>query len=199
MKKSLIHMAVLAALGAASFAGRARTHDIAFTFRMGAGFPGEVNRTHPASIYASAMHATQPVRLYGDACLYDGATNTVRGFQAGDTAVTKQAGVLVRPYPTQQTSGGMTSTIGGAGVPVSNQPADVLEDGAIMVKCNNFGVNAPTKGGAVFVWCTASAGNNVQGGFQAAASAGNTAAIVNAYWNGPCDANGIAEMIVFKQ
>ena len=29
---------------------RQKTRDVAFTFRMGAGFAGDVNRTHPASI-----------------------------------------------------------------------------------------------------------------------------------------------------
>lgn len=198
MKKSLIHLAVMATLAGAASVGRSRTHDVAFTFRMGAGFAGEVNRTHPVSIYPSLMHSTQPVRLYGDPGIYDAATASVRGFQAGDTALTKIDGVLVRPYPTQQSTGGMSATLGGAGTPASNQPADIVEEGAIMVKCNNFGVNAPTKGGAVWVWCAASAGNDVQGGFRAAVSAGNTAAITNAKWNGPADANGIAELIVFK-
>jgi hypothetical protein len=38
----------------------------------------------------------------------------------------------------------------------------------------------------------------IQGGFHAAADAGNTVAITNAKWNGPADANGIAELVVFK-
>lgn len=199
MKKSLIHLAVLAALGAgASFSGRARTLDVAYTFRMGAGFPGDVNRTHPASIVAANMHTTQPVRAYGHAGLYDAATGTVRGFQAGDTALTKLNGVLVRPFPTQNTSGSLTSQpIGSATPPTGPAIVDVLEDGFIYVKVDNIAAGAPTKGGAVWVWCAASAGNDVQGGFRCAVSAGNTAAISNARWTGPADANGVAELQVW--
>lgn len=199
MKKSLIHLAVMASLAGAASVGRARTHDVAFTFRMGSGFPGEVNRTHPVSIYPSLMHATQPIRLYGDPGIYDGATNSVRGFQTTDQGTgTKISGVLVRPYPTQQSSGGMSATLGGAGTPAANQPADIIEDGAVMVKCNNFGVNPPSKDSAVFVWAAASAGNHVLGGFEALATAGSTFPVANARWNGPADASGIAELIVWK-
>lgn len=198
MKKSLIHLAVLAALGAgASFSGRARTLDVSFTFRMGSGFPGDVNRTHPASIVAANMHTTQPVRQYGHAGLYDAATGTVRGFQAGDSAVTKLAGALVRPYPTQATSASLNSPIGSATPPVGPAIVDVLEEGFMMVKIDNIAAGAPTKGGAVFVWCAASAGNDVQGGFRCAASAGNAAAIANARFTGPADANGVAEVQVW--
>lgn len=197
MKKSLIHLAVLAAVGMASLP-RARTQDVAFTFRMGAGFAGDVNRTHPASILPANMHTTQPVRSYGHAGLYDSATNTVRGFQAADTALTKVDGVLVRPFPTQQTTGGLSSPLGAGTPPTGPAVVDVLEDGYMMVKVDNIAAGVPTKGGAVFIWCAVTAGNDIQGGFRCAASAGNTAAVTNAKWNGPADANGIAELVVFK-
>jgi hypothetical protein len=86
----------------------------------------------------------------------------------------------------------------GVGAPPSNQPADILEEGAIMVKLANPAAGAATKDGAVFVWATASAGNDVQGGFRTAASAGNTFPVANARFNGPADANGVVELIVWK-
>lgn len=198
MKKSLIALAVLASCAAASVSrGRAMTHDVAFTYRMGSGYPGDVNRTHPASIVPAQMDGTTPVRRYGDAVIF-GAANTIRGFAAGDTAVTKLRGVLVRPYPTQQTSGGMGATIGAATPPGANSVVDYIEDGFVMVKVDNVAAGAVVKGSPVFVWCVASAGNDIQGGFRTAVSAGNTAAIANAEFNGPVDADGIAEIRVWK-
>lgn len=200
MKKSLIALAVLASLGASASTsrGRAMTHDAAFKYRMNAGFPGDVNRTHPASIVPALQDPTTPVRLYGDPVLFDATNNSIKGFVAADTGVTKIKGVLVRPYPTQQQSGGMSSSIGAAAPGGARTVQDYIEDGFVLVKCNNAAAGAPTKGGAVFVWCAASAGNDVQGGFTGRASTGNTAAIANAEFTGPADADGIAEIRVWK-
>lgn len=194
MKKSLIALAV-AALGFAPSV-RARTLDISFGFRMGAGFPGDVNRTHPCSVLPGQMNRTNPVRLYGDPVLIDPATSSYRGFLASDTAVTKIDGVLVRPYPTQQQVGGMAADIGAAAPGITLPVIDVLNEGFIIARCNNFAAQQPTKGGAVYVWVTASAGAQVQGGFCSAASGANTVLISNAKWNGPTDANGITELQV---
>lgn len=199
MKKSFISLAVLALLGGAAVSARTRTLDAAFTYRMGAGFPGEVNRTHPASIVSGLMDPTTPIRLYGDPCVISTANNSYRGLLAADQAtVTSIAGILVRPYPVQQTSGGMSSSLGAATPPQERAAVAVLEDGYAMVKCNNTGAGAPTKGGAVYVWCAASAGSDVLGGFRAAASAGNTILLTNAEWASPPDASGIAEIRVWS-
>ncbi len=197
MKKTFRHTLIAMAAGIAlsGTAVRARTHDVAFTYRMGAGFPGDVNRTHPASILPGLMNTTNPVRLYGDPVVIDTATNSYRGILVGDTAVTTIAGILVRPYPTQQTTGGMTSTLGAAVPPVTGV-VDVLNDGFIIARCNNFAAQQPTKGGAVFIWYAASTGAHVQGGFESVATGGSTIAITNARWNGPTDANGITEIQV---
>lgn len=191
-RQTLIACAAAVALGGIA---RVRTHDVAFTYRMGAGYPGDVNRTHPASILPGLMNVTNPVRLYGDPVLIDTATNSYRGFLAGDTAITKLSGVLVRPYPTQQTTGGMASAFGAAVPPVTGV-VDVLEDGYMIVRCNNFAAQQPTKGGAVYVWIAASSGAHVQGGFESVSS-GSTVTISNAMWNGPCDANGVGELKVW--
>lgn len=176
---------------------RARTTDVAFTFRMGAGFPGEVNRTHPASILPSIQHASTPVAGYGYACLYDSATNSVRNAVAGDTAVTKIDGISVRPYPTQQhsASGLFAPATFGSATPPTTGAIDVMEDGFAMVKVAS---GTPQKKGAVFVWVAASSGVHVQGGFETAASAGNTAAIANAYYTGGVDSAGVAEIQVWR-
>ena len=193
MKKSLIAMAILAAFG---MPVRATTHDAAFGFRMGAGFPGDVNRSGVFSVLPSLQDTTNPIRLYGDPCIGNTAANSVRGFIAGDTAVTRIDGILVRPYPTQQTSGGMSSSIGAATPPVGPAIVDVLRQGFAMVKCNNFAVTPSTKFGAVYVWIAATSGNNIQGGFVAASS-GSTITIANARWASPPDSAGIAEIEVW--
>jgi hypothetical protein len=59
MKKSLIALAVLAAYCAAA-GSRARTLDAAITYRMGAGYPGDVNRAHPASIIPAPAGPGEP-------------------------------------------------------------------------------------------------------------------------------------------
>lgn len=200
MKRTLISLAALAVCAAlAQPVKRARTRDVAFSYRMGAGFPGDVNRTHPFSVLPGLMDAVDPVAAYGFPVVIDPATNSYRGVVAADRAtLTKIDGILVRPFPTQQTTGGMTSTLGAATPPTSGV-IDVLEDGFIIAKCNNFGVNPPTKGGAVYVWAAASAGNHVLGGFEAAADGANTALVTNAYWNGPTDSAGITEIQVFRK
>jgi hypothetical protein len=192
MKKTTLALAVASAVAVLSIR-RAYTGDVAYGFRMGAGFPGDVNRTHPASIIPGMNSPTNPARLFGDPVLVDTATNSYRGFLVGDTAITQIDGIAVRPYPTQQTSGGLNAAFGN-GAPAANQPLDVLEAGFIMVKVN--GTAVPTKKGPVFVWIAASTGTHVQGGFEAAATGGSTVAITNAFFNGPPDANGVTELRV---
>ena len=175
---------------------RAVTHDVAFTYRMGAGFAGDVNRTHPASIEPTLLNQTNPPTRYGDPVIVNTADGTVRRLIATDTAVTRIYGVLVRPFPTQQTTSSGNygaAPLGDAAPPTGVQVVqDTLRLGYILSKV----VGTPTKDGAVFVWIAATSGNNIQGGFQAAASGGNTVAITNARFNGPPDANGVTEVVV---
>lgn len=200
MKKTLIALAVahIAAAALAAAPRRATTNDVAFGFRMGAGFPGDPNRSHPMSIEPGLMDPTNPIRQYGDPCLINSTANTYRGFIASDSAVTKLDGVLVRPYPVQQTTGGMNAALGAAVPPQVRAAIDVMNDGYIMVKCNNAAVNPPAKGGAVFVRVAATSGNLVQGGFHAADDGANAIQVSNARWNGPADADGVAELLIWK-
>lgn len=170
---------------------RARTCDVAFTYRMGAGFAGTVNRLHPADIMPSLMDPTNPIRRYGDPCIAV-STGGYRGIIAADQAAgTKINGVLVRSFPAQQAN---LSQALGDGVPPVTGIIDVLVEGNIMVKV----VGSPTKRLQAFVWAAADSGNHKLGGFEAAATGGSTMALVNAYFNGPADANGVAELKVFE-
>lgn len=175
--------------------GRHRTADTAFTFRMGAGFAGDINRGHPASIQPCEISSANPVTAYGQPVVIDGTTNSVRPFLAND-AFTDIWGVTARPYPIQQstTSQSYGAAPYGSDVPPLFQPIDVLRGGYIMVPV----VGTPVKGGAVFIWNIASAGGHILGGFEAAA--GSTVALNTAIyqWNSPADSNGIAELIISK-
>lgn len=175
---------------------RAAVRDAAYQFRMGAGFPGDVNTTHPASIDVAKIAVATPPTIFGQALLLAAANAGVRPFTVGDTGVTVAYGLLVRPFPIQAPAGSSNAAQGlGAATPPSSGACDVMRSGRMMVQLN-VGSVAPVQGGAVFVWCAATAGNNIQGGFGTAANGGNTAALdVNRYqFNGGMDANSVAEI-----
>lgn len=184
------------------FVGRARTTDVsypfsAFLYRMSAGFLGEVNRSHPASIEPAVNNATNPVQFPGYPGVVDSATNSIRRLAPGDTALTTLFGFAVRAFPTQaaSTSGAYGQTdFNEASLPVG-QPIDFLRSGYILAPLS---AGTATKGGAVFVWVAATSGPNVQGSLRTTASAGNTAALDPARYqfNGPADANGVVEIVV---
>jgi hypothetical protein len=118
---------------------------------------------------------------------------------ATDGAITSIDGILVRPYPFQQAtaqgvyasvpfSQGSNANFGG----VIPYVGDILKSGYIMVFVNG----TPAKGGPVYIWVTAASGLHVPGGWEAAASAGNTIQLTGkTYFNGPPDANGITELV----
>ena len=184
--------------------GRFRTVDTAFTFRMGAGFAGDVNRGHPASIQPALNSPVNPVLGYGLPVVVDtagGANSGVRGIAAGDGALTDIWGVSVRPYPIQQsTTANQSGAVPyGSVTPPANQPIDVLRGGYVMVNVNIL-VASPVKGGAVFVWFAASGGGHTQGGFEGGATGGSTIALDPKFfqWNSSPDSNGVAELILNK-
>jgi hypothetical protein len=170
-----------------------RTCDVAFLYRMGAGFPGDVNRTHPVSILPGLVNTTNPPRAYGELCLFD-TTNGYRAIIAADqhnTTPVNAGGVLVRPYPTQQTSGGMSSAFGN-GTPPTSGVQDFCRAGYIFAK-GKAGMTV-VKGGQVWVWATATETVNIQGELQAAAVTDKTVRVANAFYMGPADADGVVEI-----
>ena len=180
-----------------------RTNDTAFTFRMNAGFPGDINRGHPASIQPCLVSPINPVTQYGAPCMVDtagGSNGGVRPVAAADktAAITQIWGVTARPYPIQQaTSSNQYGAVPyGSGAIPAQQPVDVLRGGYIMVPV----VGSPVKGGNVWIWTAASGGGHTVGGFEAVDGSGNTVALDpdNYAWNSPPDATGIAELILNK-
>lgn len=174
---------------------RMKTRDVAFAFRMGAGFAGDVNRTHPASIEPCLIDPTLPPTGYGHPVLVDATSQGVRAFAAADQSntVAKGYGLTVRPYPIQQSS---ASNYGQANLGAATPPVtgiiDVLRAGYIMVNLPAGGT--PVKGSPVYVWTAASTGSFVLGSIVAAYSAGNTTQLLNATFNGSPDASGNVEI-----
>lgn len=178
---------------------RMKTQDVAFPFRMGAGFPGDVNRNHPASIEPTLIDASAPPTAYGQAVLVDATTQGVRPLAAADQAGTLIYGVTVRPFPAQASTGGAYggAAFGSAAPPVTGE-IDVLRSGYIMAQLNTAVTNAVVKGGPVFIWVAATSGAHITGGFEPVANSTNTMALdTNKYtYNGTQDANGVVEICV---
>lgn len=172
-----------------------------FAFRMGAGFPGDVNRTHPSAIFPSQIDADHPPILYGNMCVVDSVSHNVRQLVAADqsdaTALTPY-GAIVRPYPFQQPSAGVNyaaAAFGNATPPTSGLGDFLCGGGTIMVQLN-ANVTPAVKGGRVFVWCAATAGDHVQGGYETEASAGNTVQLDPRFsYNGAGDSSGVTEIL----
>jgi hypothetical protein len=188
-----------------------KTRDVAFTYRMGAGSPGEVTRIHPASIFAYLNDASgaNPLTYFGQAAFFHGATNTVRAVDhtddsaLGNTTVSI-AGVSVRPFPFQDTGSGETygAAAFGTGGPAAGGIVDIMTQGSILVTQNQPTTPAASVlGGKVYVRVTTGAGIFAAlpvGGFETVVdtTAANQLIVANAYWNGPADGSGIAEIVL---
>jgi len=159
-----------------------------FQYRMGAGIPGTVSRMNPAAVTEpTLLDPTAPPTAFGVPVVIAAASQGARVVEVGDTAI---YGILVRPYPIQQLSGGPSAPFGAAAPGVG--ASDVLRSGYILVVINTLG-GAPVKGQPVYVWTAATGGGHTQGGFETAASAGNTIAIP-ATFQGGVDAYGVGEI-----
>ncbi len=168
--------------------GIQRTCDVAYPYRMPAGFSGDVNRTHPFSVEPCAMDQTSPILFYGQAGVIDATTKKFRRVLSGDSALTGIYGIAVRPYPVQQ--GNLNQGLGTAAPPL-DQPIDVLRWGYIMAVV--FGT--PTKGQAVYVWSDADAGGEVAGKLTVTTTGGSTIGpLGGSTFQGAPDANGVTEV-----
>jgi len=176
-----------------------KTRDVAFPFRMGAGFAGAVNRSHPANIVPFLKDPTNPPTFFGQAVNINPASNAVRSYIASDsTTPTDVFGVIVRPYPflgvtapTNNYAGtGQTPPFGGNQLP--DGAVDVLLCGFIMVSVNG----TPSNGSQAFVWDAASSPPHVQSGWEASTPGSNGFAVTwdKITYASPPDASGIAEL-----
>lgn len=175
------------------FIGRRRFCDVAFPYRMGAGFPGDVSRTHPASIEPVFNNSSTPMLHYGYFGVIDsGALRPLAAGDQSDTVALTAYGVSVRPFPFQASVG--DSAFGGAAFGEATPPVsaaiDMLRSGYIIVKA----VGTAVKGAPVYVWTKAASGSHTLGGIEAAYSSTNTVQIAGATFNGAADANGYVEI-----
>jgi len=173
------------------YVGRRRTHDTAFQFRMGAGFQGAVNRSHPVTIEPCLMDTGFPVLFYGSAVVADAAApNGVRIPATGDAA-TAIYGFAVRPYPIQPTTGSLTSAFGTV-APPTNQALDVMRSGYMIVLLQGA---APAFKGSIVQVTTVAGSGYVVGGVSVDTVAGTQVALDRkSSFNGPADSAGLVEL-----
>ncbi|RRA01902.1 structural cement protein Gp24 [Burkholderia cepacia] len=161
----------------------------AYTFRMPAGFAGDLQRAEVATIEPQQIDSAAPPTVFGVAVkLVNGKIQPINN--AADTAALVY-GVNLRPYPIQ---GNGTDPLGTSTPPTSGV-TDVLKRGYVDVSLG--GTTAATKGGTVYVRVAAAAAGKPLGGFEAAADGTNTIAMpASWYFTGPGDTYGITEIAV---
>jgi hypothetical protein len=164
---------------------RGNTRDVAFTYRMPAGIPGDVNLMDPAN----------PVTAYGLAVAMDSVSYKIRPIGVGDT-VANVYGVLARPFPANaQTAANFFGSVplGTPAVPPVNGVVDILKRDYMTVLLNGAVAAAPN--GLVYVRVATPAAGKPLGGFEAAADGGNTIVMpAGTYFRGPADAGGNTEI-----
>ena len=169
--------------------GHRMTRDIAFQYRMGAGFLGDVNRSYPFTIEPCLIDASAPPTAYGQPVLVDPTTQGVRALATGDytSGAFSIYGITVRPFPFQANT--TTPTIGGSSIPPISGLIDVLRSGYIMVPV----YGACVKGGTVYIWVTATSVNHVENTFEITTNASNVNIVSNpnTTWNGSPDTSAV--------
>lgn len=198
MKRNILTRDRLAALLVPAGLIRARTHDVAYTYRMPSGIPGDISR-FPATVEAALMCVATPPTLYGQAVVADQAVGGVRPLTAGDTALSTSVpyGITVRPFPAAN-----ANTTDGLGVSTPPAPPaiiDVMRRGYMTVQLNAAAIAAGlaiVKGAPAYIWIAATSGSHTQSGWEVAAGGGsNTILFGNtSSFNGPCDSSGNIEI-----
>ncbi|MBJ9669047.1 hypothetical protein I5693_15985 [Burkholderia cenocepacia] len=161
----------------------------AYTFRMPAGFAGDLQRAEVATIEPQQIDSAAPPTVFGVAVkLVNGKIQPINN--AADTAALVY-GVNLRPYPIQ---GNGTDPLG-ISTPPASGVTDVLKRGYVNVALG--GTTPATKGGTVYLRVAAAAAGKPLGGFEAAADGTNTVAMpASWYFTGPGDTYGITEIAV---
>lgn len=154
------------------FVGRHRTRDISFLAQSANGFIGRITRSTPLPRITPDMNdATNPVAFYGLAVL-NTINNTVRSILATDAGAAAISGIASASFPFQPSSATNygAQALSALTAVAPNSLIDTLRAGLIMVYLNSAQAPTATKADKVYVWCAASSGTHVQGGFENAAS-----------------------------
>lgn len=166
---------------------RARTCDVAFTYRMPAGIPGAINRSATATVESAVLDTTNYPTAYGLAGTIDATSHNFRHATTGDTASTNFS-LYVRPYPT----GPNVNDPLGTSTPPTSGVANTLKRGYMTV---NVAYGTPVKGGTVYVRITANGGRTTLGAIEAQSDTTYSVALPsNSYFTGPADSNGNVEV-----
>ena len=179
-----------------------KVRDVAFAFRMGAGFAGAVNTSHPANIRGFLKDATNPPTFFGQPVMINASANSVRAVLDTDRTggATDVFGVVVRPYPflgstapTNAYAGtGSQSSLPWGGNQLPDGAVDVLLMGNIMVYVNG----TPSNGSVAYIWTANNTSPHTLGGWEASNPATSGFAITwdKTQFGSPPDASGIAEL-----
>jgi hypothetical protein len=154
------------------FVGRHRTRDISFLAQSAIGFIGRITRSTPLPRITPDMNdATNPVAFYGLAVL-NTINNTVRGILASDAGVIGISGIASANFPFQPSSATNfgAQALSALTAVAPNSVMDILRTGFMTIYLNSAQAPTATKADKVYVWCAASTGTHVQGGFENAAS-----------------------------
>lgn len=154
-------------------------------YRMANGIPGDSTRPSVSTIESQIYNSALPFSVYGVPGKI--AAGKFVPITTGDAAAAVY-GFLVRPFPTQ---GVNASDPLGTSVPPTVGLCDVMKRGYINVKNNN---GTAALNGIVYARVAAPTGPKPLGGIEAVADSTNTIIIANAYFTGPADANGNAEV-----
>lgn len=157
----------------------------AFLTRMPAGIPGNLSRASQATVEAAQVDATNPATSYGVPVAIDATSKNARKVLAADT-VASVFGFLVRSYVTNSSNDAL-----GTSTPPTSGFVSVMKRGYMNVKVNN---GTPSKNSPVYIRTVANGGNTIIGGVEAASDSTNSFVLTGAFFTGPMDANGNAEI-----
>ena len=179
-----------------------KVRDVAFQFRMGAGFAGSVNTSHPANIRGFLKDPSNPPTFFGQPVILNPSSNAVRAVLDTDRSggVHDVFGVIVRPYPflgstapTNAYAGtGPQGTLPWGGTQLPDGAVDVLLSGNIMVSV----YGTPSNGSVAYIWTANNTPPHTMGGWEASdpSTSGFSITWDKTQFGSPPDASGIAEL-----
>lgn len=143
--------------------------------------PDMIVNTFPAGGSANIPFGT-PLKLSSGAVVAMGAGDSSANFIG---------------FASREVKSALDYTSQGTGVYAPNDPVAVFQRGSINVICQR---GTPAYGTAVYLRTVANASypTAVVGGLEAAADAGKTIQLTNCAWQGPADANNVAELRILS-
>jgi hypothetical protein len=184
--------------------GGGPVNPLAFLGRMPAAQEGDVLNFPGCWIQPCQISPNSVPLLPGMAVVLDNTSSPspyvgtgVRGVVAADVGNNYIFGFVVRVYPTQQTTGGMSAALGNSQVPGS--VVDILRRGAIGAKVNGTITGMGTQ---VHIWALASGAGHRQGFCEASATGSSTldlplttgALQAGTSYDGPGDTSGLTQV-----